>query len=535
MASAKQQRGSAALKFASHLDAIAKQPQVLQGLQRGVEKESLRVVPDGSLSNKPHPPALGSPLTHPSITTDFSEAQLELITGVHPSAAGCLKELSDVHKFVYANLGDELLWPSSMPCIVGRDEDIPVGQYGTSNIGRTKTVYRLGLGLRYGRLMQTISGIHYNFSLPHTLWETLGITEQKQRTVAYFDLIRNFRRWSWLLIYLFGASPAVCRSFTRNMQHNLEPFDEGSEHLPFATSLRMGPLGYQSNAQSALNISYNSLDEYTRSMVDALTQIYPAYERMGTLKDDHHQQLNTAVLQIENEFYGTIRPKRRTRSGERPVAALRQRGVEYVEVRCLDLNPFLPLGLDETQMHFLDTFLLVCLLSDSAPDSPAEFKRIAANQVAIVERGRDPSLELTDDTEQTTSPLQWGTQLLQACAQVAAIMDANTADNGYTQATAAQLEKLKHPQLTPSAQVLAAMREQNIPFFRFSMNQGIAHKNFFAAHPLSAEERAAFTATVAESIKQQAAIEAADTLSFDAFLEDYLAIPAAPETLEDQA
>ncbi len=507
-------------------EALVTQPEVLAGLLRGVEKESLRVAPDGSLSTRPHPKALGSPLTHPAITTDFSEAQLELITTVHDSAQKCLRELTDVHRFVYSELDDELLWPSSMPCIVGEDDDIPVGQYGSSNIGRTKTIYRRGLGLRYGRLMQTISGIHYNFSLPDELWLALGVTSQDERTAAYFGLIRNFRRWSWLLIYLFGASPAVCRSFTRNMQHTLQPFDEGSQHLPFATSLRMGPLGYQSSAQSELHISYNSLQDYTESMVAALTQNYPEYASKGIIKNGEYQQLNASVLQIENEFYGTIRPKRRVYSGERPVTALRERGVEYVEVRCLDLNPFLPVGIDDTQMNFIDTFLLLCLLSPSAPDSPAEFERVGANQQAVVEQGRDPSLKLkaTDDADLNLA--QWGEHLLDQCAPIAHLLDQNVADNRYVRSLSQQRQRLRDPDLTPSAQVLATMREQNIPFFRFSMNQGLEQKAHFGKLPLSAQEKAFFELSVADSITAQQKIEAADELDYESFLREYLKIPS---------
>jgi glutamate--cysteine ligase len=507
------------------LTTLANKPAALRGLLRGVEKESLRVTKGGALSESPHPAALGSPLTHAAITTDFSEAQLELITGVHDSAEKCLRELTDVHRFVYPNIGDELLWPSSMPCLVGEDDDIPVGQYGSSNIGQTKTVYRLGLGLRYGRLMQTISGIHYNFSLPEPLWEALGIQTQAARTDAYFGLIRNFRRWSWLLIYLFGASPAVCRSFTRNLQHALEPFDEGSQHLPYATSLRMGPLGYQSSAQSSLHISYNSLDEYANSMVDALTQTYPQYAQHGVMKDGEYQQLNTAILQIENEFYGTIRPKRRIDSGERPVAALRERGVEYVEVRCLDLNPFLPVGLDQQQIHFIDAFLLLCLLADSDPDSVDEFARMANNQLAIVERGRDPSLMLTDDAGETRSVQAWGATLIEQCERIASLLDADTNGEVYSASTAAQKAKLTDPELTPSARILARMREQAKPFFTFSMDQARAHKAHFHKLPLSSSELEAFQHSVTASIQQQRTIEQADTLSFADFLADYLIIP----------
>ena len=417
-------------------------PAALLDLNRGVEKESLRVGTDGVLSQLPHPQTLGSPLTHPAITTDFSEAQLELITGVHESADACLDELTSVHRFVYTGIDDELLWPSSMPCIVGDDADIPIGRYGRSNIGRAKTVYRRGLGLRYGRLMQTISGIHYNFSLSDAAWDALGVTTQDARTDAYFGLIRNFRRWSWLLIYLFGASPAVCRSFTRHLQHNLQPFDEGSQYLPFATSLRMGPLGYQSSAQASLHISYNSLDQYAASMVEALTQEYPAYARHGVLKNGEYQQLSTSVLQIENEFYGTIRPKRRTEPGERPVTALRNRGVEYVEVRCLDLNPFLSVGIDREQMLFIDTFLLACLLVDSAPDSQRQSERLVANQIDVVERGREPGLTLRDGPNQTRVMTEWAHALLSVCDDIAEIMDDATGQREYRSAVAHQRDKI---------------------------------------------------------------------------------------------
>ncbi len=509
------------------LAALRATPTALAGLNRGIEKESLRVTLDGSLSQEPHPTALGSPLTHDAITTDFSEAQVELITAVHRTPDACLKQLMDVHRFVYANIGDEVLWPSSMPCILAADEAIPVGQYGTSNIARAKTVYRLGLGLRYGRLMQTISGIHYNFSLPQAAWPALGIHTQDEITRSYFALIRNFRRWSWLLLYLFGASPAVCKSFTRNMQHELESFDEGSAYLPFATSLRMGPLGYQSSAQSKLHISYNSLDEYADSMVAALTEVYPEYQSRGVKRDGEYQQLNAAVLQIENEFYGTIRPKRPIRPGERPITALRDRGVEYVEVRCLDLNPFLPLGIDNETINFLDTFLLLCLLADSAPDSEAESRRMSANQVSIVERGRDPDLMLAGDDGQMVAAVAWGRQLLDTCAPIAELLDASEAGTPHADALAAQAAKLEDATLTPSAGILAAMQEQGIPFFRFSMNQALAHRRFFAARPLDQDERAVFEAGVKQSLARQQQIEAADDIAFDAFLEDYLAIPGA--------
>src|SRR5690349_928788 len=357
-------------------------PERLRGIRRGIEKESLRVRPDGTLAQTLHPQALGAALTHPHITTDFSESQLELITGAHTSVERCLEELTHIHQVVYRHIGDEVLWCASMPCNLPADHLIPIGRYGTSNVGRAKTVYRLGLAHRYGRKMQAISGIHYNFSLP-------GVTSDE-----YFALIRNFRRRSWLLLYLFGASPAVCSSFVAGRPHELTELSPGTHYAPHGTSLRMGRLGYQSDAQTSLRVSYNNLDDYTASLYDALTKPYPSYEKIGIREGDDYRQLNTTLLQIENEFYSSVRPKRRIKRGERPLHALRARGVEYVEVRLMDLDPFAPIGISPATCRVLDVFLLHCLAEASPDDTPAEVLEVRANQQAIAVRGREPGLKL---------------------------------------------------------------------------------------------------------------------------------------------
>lgn len=510
------------------LRALEGDPGTLRGLCRGIEKESLRVLPDGTLSQRPHPRYLGSPLTHPQITTDFSEAQLELITGVHDSPDAAVAELEDVHRFVYAGIGDELLWTASMPCLLGSDDEIPVGRYGTSNIARTKTIYRLGLGNRYGRLMQTISGIHYNFSVPDSFWPHFAAAVGAEpgrdfRTQSYFGLIRNFRRWSWLLIYLFGASPVLCKSFVKGRGHRLQSFDEGSLYLPDATSLRMGRLGYQSDAQSTLHISYNSLDQYARSMRRALTESYPGYERIGVKVDGEYRQLNTALLQIENEFYGTIRPKQPVHSGERPLHALTERGVAYVEVRCLDLNPFLQVGIDAPQMRFLDTFLLYCLLAPSPADSEQESRMMGENQLLVVESGRRPDLALARDSG-SISREDWSRQILAGCRPLAELLDRAHGGGDYVCAWEEQLAKVEDPGRTPSARILDIMASQGIPFFRFAMNQSIAHKGYFLEHPLTPSALQACEQAAQRSIAEQAEVEAADSLPFDDFLARYLAV-----------
>jgi glutamate--cysteine ligase len=486
-------------------------PGALGSLQRGIEKESLRVHRDGMLVGTPHPAGLGSAMTHPLITTDFSESQIELVTGVHASTRACLDELTQIHQVVYRNIGDEVLWGASMPCGLPGDDAIPLGQYGSSNVGRAKTIYRMGLSYRYGRRMQTISGIHYNFSIPVVTTE------------AYFALIRNFRRHSWLLMYLFGASPAVCASFVKGRNHELQELRPGTMYMPHATSLRMGRLGYQSEAQASLAVSYNSLESYGASLQDAMTRSYPPYEQIG-IRDEQgeYRQLSTSLLQIENEFYGTIRPKRVIGTGERPLHALRERGVEYVEVRLMDLNPFCMVGIEQETMRVLDIFLLHCLLCDSPKDTPAEIAANARNQLRTAVRGREPGLLLERGDAQL--PLTaWGGEILAECEPIAAALDAATAGTVFHDALAAARNALADAAVTPSARILEAMLSRHDgSYVGFVKAQSLKHREDLLALPLSDEVAARFARLAEASLKEQRDIEAADTLPFEAFRQQYL-------------
>ena len=490
----------------------------LLAMRRGVEKESLRALAGrGGLALTPHPAALGSALTHPHITTDYSESQLELITGVHADAESCERELTETHQVVYRALGDERLWVGSMPCGLPADETIPIGRYGTSHIGRAKSVYRNGLGHRYGRRMQTICGIHYNWSMP-------GLSNED-----HFALIRNFRRHAFVLLYLFGASPAVCESFVEGREHGLQRLAPGTLYLPHATSLRMGRLGYQSDAQAALAVSYNSLESYAGSLYGALTRPHPPYERIGVRNlGGEYNQLATSLLQIENEFYSTIRPKRVIQPGERPLHALRQRGVEYVEVRCMDLDPFEPVGIQAATMRMIDTFLLHCLLSDSPPDSPQEIAELADNQHLAAARGREPGLRLARQGEQVLL-VEWAQEILQACAPIAAALDAASGGVLYGAALIQAQQRLANPATLPSARVLDAMqRDFGGGYTAFIRAQAESSREHLLALPLKPETAGRFETLARESIQRQRAIEGADAEPFEAWRQRYL----APEGLQ---
>jgi len=502
---------------------------VLSGITRGIEKESLRVTPEGKLSHTPHPAALGSALTHPQITTDYSEALLEFITPPSSDASQVLQTLENIHRFTYHQIGDELLWANSMPCQLSGDSDIPVGQYGSSNIGQMKSIYRVGLGHRYGRLMQTIAGIHYNFSVPDELLKILkngehsSLSLQDFKTENYFSLIRNFRRHFWLLLYLFGASPGICPSFVKGRDHQLVPFgsDEHSLHLPHATSLRMGNLGYQSKAQEQLTVCYNDINSYVETLCHALIEPYPDYEEIGVKNSNgDYQQLSPHLLQIENEFYSTIRPKRTTSSGETPLQALSERGVEYIEVRCIDLNPFQPLGIDREQMDFLDIFLLTCLLSKSPPTDNQEYRNILENQRLMVSEGRNPKLMLHD--QQGTRPfLEWGHTLFDEMQPVAKLLDQHHQTDRYSNTLNTLKGLLDHPELTPSARILHEMEKTGQTYFRVAMNLTMQHREYFLNKALSPELTEQYKIMATASLQQQQQIEAADSLSFDEFLADY--------------
>lgn len=492
---------------------------LLASLQRGIEKESLRVRPDGTLATTPHAPGLGSALTHPYVTTDFSEAQIELITGVHASADACLAELKHLHQFVYRQLGDELLWCASMPCRLPDEKAIPIARYGRSNVGRAKTVYRIGLSHRYGRRMQVISGVHYNFSLPEDAWPIAGLGDANE---AYFALIRNFRRHAWLLLYLFGASPAMCASFVTGRAHELLELAPGTLYLPFATSLRMGRLGYLSEAQDALCVSYNDLESYAASLADALTRPYPAYEAIGIHDGDDYRQLATSLLQIENEFYSTIRPKRVIRPGERPLHALRERGVQYVEVRAMDLDPFSPIGIAADTARFLDVFLLHCLLSGSPADTPDEVRAMAANQHRAAARGREPGLRLVRNGR-SVELREWAAQLLDECAPIAGALD--TAHGGRLRdaALSAAVRALDEPDSLSSARMLAEIRQHHAGSYeRFVLAHSLRHRSALQQEPLPADAEARFERLVEASFIKQHKLEAADALSFEAYRQHYL-------------
>jgi len=499
----------------------------LAGGLKGIEKESLRVGPDGYLSQKQHPEGLGSALSNRFVTTDFSEALLEFVTPAFASTWEALRFLCDIHQFTYARLDDEMLWTASMPCRLPDEADIPLAKYGKSNIGRMKTVYRRGLGLRYGRHMQTIAGVHFNYSLPASFWAHYqqivgdGGTEDEFRSERYLGLVRNFHRLGWLILYLFGASPAMCKSFGGDDGVEMRSLNAETWYEPFGTSLRMSDLGYSNQNQSRINISLDSLQEYTRDLGNATTTPEPAYEKLGVKVDGEYQQLNANRLQIENEYYSPVRPKRVARSGEQPTAALQRGGVEYVEIRSLDININDPAGINQNTMRFIEAFLIYCLVEDSPPLDATASNEAKRNQAEMAKRGRDPAFRLYRDGAELTLA-NWGHEILDKVSGIAGLIDQSEGGDSYRQAIHLMRDLIDEPALTPSARLLDELRDADCSFFEFAMSVARSHKEYFAAiAPLSGDRQKKFEDEVSRSISCQREIEQSDEISFDEYLEKY--------------
>ncbi|MDT3337427.1 glutamate--cysteine ligase [Shewanella sp. SP1S1-7] len=499
----------------------------LLGMLRGIEREALRIDESGYLATDSHPEALGSALMHSRITTDYSEALLEFITPVHNNVEQLLNGLTETHAFSVRHLHGQRLWPVSMPCYVKDEKQIPVARYGSSNTGMMKTLYRKGLTYRYGALMQIISGVHFNFSVSQELWQSLYELSDKQLSYddfiseSYFGLIRNYRRLVWVLPYLFGASPALCSSFIKDQKTDLkfEKTGHGTLYLPFATSLRMSDLGYTNKEQEELNISYNSLPEYLAGVNAAIKMPSANFANIGVKVDGEYRQLNANVLQIENEFYSPIRAKRVTRSGEKPSEALARAGVEYIEVRALDVNPFSPIGIEATQVRFLDLFLLYCLLTESPKSEASEESRLSANLKAVVLEGRKPGLELLT-ANGSRSLKSWLEELFDALQPLALLLDGEATD--YQVALAHWRKAVEDPNLTLSGQVLQNVINKGQDHGQWVMTLAQQYYQFFVDYPLSSETIAQYQAEASSSLNKQAELEAAQrSVSFDDYLEDY--------------
>ena len=496
----------------------------------GLEKESLRVNSEGNIAQTPHPKVLGSALKNPWITTDYAEAMLELITPPCDRAYKSLDFLLDVETFVYQHIDNELLWTTSMPCVIRGEDDITIAQYGISNAGKMKSVYRQGLAERYGKMMQVISGIHFNYSVATEFWpafqEVEGDTSAEQDFInkRYMGMTRNIQRYGWIIPYLFGTSPAICKSFLAGIPkpETMKLFKEFTCYEPYGTSLRMGDIGYTNSKEDdrGIKANYNSLAAYIESLRCAINMPHKEYEDIGLKAGDEYLQLNTNVLQIENEYYSSVRPKQILDGFEKPTDALERRGIQYVELRSVDINAFRPAGMTHRQLYFLEMFMMFCLLQESPEITEQEAKEIDANQSIVAHQGRKPDLQLSRNGE-NISLKNWATELLNEMSGVADLLNKAHDETCYAKAIKSQMALVEDPDKTPSAMVLDDIMNRDGSYYHFAKRKSEEHRDFFLERKLALETQQKIERVAENSLKEQAELEAKNGLDFDTFLQKY--------------
>lgn len=502
---------------------------ISQEIRRGIEREALRVTKEGRISQKKHPEALGSALTHPSITTDYAEALLEFVTPVFQDPHKLLDYLEQVHIFTLQNMGDEILWNNSMPCFFKKDDEIQIAQYGKSNVGKMKTIYRHGLKNRYGDVMQTISGIHFNFSLSDHFfgkWRKLEeskLTLQQFRSQKYMSCIRSIHRHSWIIPMLLGSSPAICKSFVTKAPKNFDlvPFDEkGSLTFDGAASMRLSDLGYTNSEQDNIAVCYNDIETYVKGLRKAITEENKTFAKIGVKDGDTYKQLNTFTLQLENEYYAEVRPKRRIHTGESPSNALLDRGVEYIELRSVDVNTFSPIGIELDQVLFLDVFLLFCMLRDCQVQSPEISLKYRANLEKMAKHGRKKDLLLFDGENEVT-PREWGHKIFERLYIIAEKLDHEKGSNQYFEVIKKYEDQFLDYEKLPSSRQLQQMGDREETFYLNTLNRSLEFSEKLRGKKLSPEVLEDFKTQSEESLVRQRQIEESDSLSFEEYLKNY--------------
>lgn len=504
----------------------------------GLEREMLRSTPEGELAPGAHPHSWGSALTHPDITVDFAEAQPELVSPTFGSISELLQHMQSLHSFCAQTLpAEERLWLLSMPPQIGQHEIVPAS-FGSSNTGQLRAVYRQGLAHRYGKQMQVISGIHFNFSWQGDFWKRLHerVGDSRKLTIFrsenYLALMRNYLRMSWLLAYLLGATPAVDRSFLKRLPEELSPWQQNTLLGPYATSLRMSRIGYVNSTRCNSSVNYNSLTDYLSTLYQAITTDCPGFDIIGVFNNDgSYRQLNTHILQIENEHYSLIRPKQPLKPGERPFKALQERGVDYVEVRAVDVQYDHPLGVHPQQLEFLRLFLLYCLLKPNPAISREEELELSFNHQQAALLGRQPGVELRRQGE-PVALLDWGLEILAEMQPLAEKLDKATASQGntpYQDLLQAQEKLLRQPELTPSARALASLTQSGQEFLDWGLTQSAEHLQTLKQTQLEPDFEALMQERVGSSLAEQATLEAEQAdQSFADYLKAFSQLKANP-------
>lgn len=439
----------------------------------GIEREFQRVTKDGELALTPHPAVFGDKLNNKEITTDFSESQMELITPAFSTIEEVYHYLQYLHKKVEKELGNEFIWPFSMPPKLPDEELIPLAQFDESKEGQMAYRYRQGLANRYGKKMQMISGIHFNFSfgdeilkrMKQSFGEKVEIQDFKDE--LYFSVARNFLRYRWLLIYLFGASPSYDPTYDvvikKQVDHIRKCCPECcNQYDQYATSFRVSRFGYSNPVKLKESIYYNNKEEYIQGIRALMSKKSRRFSNLEV-------QLNDKILQKESEFYSPIRLKQVTKTEENQIDALEERGVKYAEVRVVDINPFVKTGISLEQMRFLQIFMLFCLFEENRVLDYDEMNLANKNHHLVALAGRNPNLMLKHYNGNKISLAEWGKEIFGKLYRIAILIDSEENGFVYTHNLLREKQKLKYLSLLPSSRMHLEMWSKGDCFLEFGM------------------------------------------------------------------
>ena len=363
----------------------------------GIERESLRINSDGSLALTPHPVGFGDKMSHPYITTDFSESQVEMITPTFDTLEETYNFLEVLYDLVVTEIQDELLWPQSMPCPLKVDQEIPIAMFNSNEAGQKAMDYRASLLDKYGGKRQLICGIHYNFSFSDSLLKVLYEHDQSKQSFQlfkdsiYLKVVRNYIRYRWLLIYFLGASPVVDSSYCSECQLSSSEVAPNSYSHSGAISFRNSLCGYQN--KQPIYVDYSTVKTYVSSL---------------------HHQIEAGVIESAKEFYSPIRLK--SRRPEQLLESLVDDGIEYLEIRSIDLNPFAKLGISLEDLHFIQLFVLF-LLNQEENQMDNWQQEALENEKRVAVSGLGEQVKLKWNGE-LISLERWGLEILDQMAQL---------------------------------------------------------------------------------------------------------------------
>ena len=357
----------------------------------GIEKESLRVNENGELALTNHPKFFGDKIKNPYITVDFSESQIEMITPTESSVEKAYDFLRNIHEIVATNLKDEYLWSQSVPPILPSEELIPLGKFPQN---KELEKYREKLALKYGRKKQLLSGIHFNFSFDDEfLKELYELSKEKTsfkefKNNIYLKISRNYFKYGWMIIYLLGASPVIHETYLQKCIDKMKKFTEDTYYFEDLVSFRNGSCGYRNEKDFFVN--YESVDKYVESL-----------ERL----------IEKESISSAKEYYSPIRLK--TKNPKEILLELKNSGIEYLEFRSIDLNPFSEIGIEKADLEFLHLFILFLFLKDDEPFEEKDYFRYLKNQEILANKGNSDEFRLICCEDKNVSPKEYSIVILE--------------------------------------------------------------------------------------------------------------------------